>query len=57
MMERIREKGLQMSVNGKGAAIVGPWFLGTYVAVQLGAANPSLARTITGWGFEAAWLA
>jgi hypothetical protein len=34
-----------------------PWFLGTYLAVGFGAANPSLTRTITGWAFEAAWLA
>jgi hypothetical protein len=44
-------------MNGKGLAIMWPWFLGTYLAVIFGAANPSPARTITGWVFEAAWLA
>jgi hypothetical protein len=43
--------------NAKGAAIIWPWFLGSYLAVQCGADNPSPARTITGWVFEAAWLA
>ena len=38
-------------------AIAWPWFFGTYLAVHFGAANPSLARTITGWVFEVAWLA
>src|SRR5690349_13225995 len=39
-------------------AIAWPWFFGTYVAVHVfGAANPSSARTITGWVFEAVWLA
>jgi hypothetical protein len=38
-------------------AFAWPWFFGTYLAVQFGAVNPSLARTITGWVFEAAWLA
>jgi HJR/Mrr/RecB family endonuclease len=38
-------------------AIAWPWFLGTYLAVKFGAANPSLARTITGWVLEAAYLA
>jgi Restriction endonuclease len=38
-------------------AIAWPYFLGTYLAVRFGADNPSPARTITGWVFEAAWLA
>jgi ribosomal protein S27E len=42
---------------GKGVVGVWPWYVGTYLAVQFGAANPSLARTITGWVFEAPWLA
>jgi hypothetical protein len=50
-----------MPANLKGAFIMGffvwPWFFGTYLAVQFGAANPSLARTITGWVFEAPWIA
>ena len=41
----------------KWAFFASPWSLGTYLAVQFGAANPSLARTITGWVFEAPWLA
>lgn len=43
-------------LHSKDAILVWPWFLGTYLAVQFGAANPSLARTITGWVFEATWL-
>jgi ribosomal protein S27E len=44
---------------GKGvvAVVIGPWYVGSYLAVQFGAANPSPARTMTGWVFEAAWLA
>jgi ABC-type branched-subunit amino acid transport system permease subunit len=38
-------------------AFAWPWFLGTYLAVQFGATNPSLTRTITGSAFEAPWLA
>lgn len=33
-----------------------PWYVGAYLAVQFGAAEPSLARTITGWVFEVPWL-
>lgn len=33
-----------------------PYFLGTWVAVQFGADNPSTAREVTGWVFEALWL-
>ena len=43
--------------NAKGVIVVWPWYLGAYLAVQFGAANPSLARTITAWVFEAPWLA
>jgi hypothetical protein len=43
--------------NPKGVVVIGPWYVGAYLAVQFGAANPSPARTITGWVFEAAWLA
>ena len=46
-----------MAFNVKGAVIAWPWCVGTYLAVQFGSANPSLARTITGWVFEAPWLA
>lgn len=34
-----------------------PWFLGSYLAVRLGAHNPSVARTFVGWIFEIPWLA
>jgi HJR/Mrr/RecB family endonuclease len=37
-------------------AIAWPYFLGTFLAVQGGADNPSSARTITGWVFEVPWL-
>jgi hypothetical protein len=45
--------------NGKGmiALAIWPWYAGSYLAVHFGAANPSLGRTITGWVFEAPWLA
>ncbi len=33
-------------------AAISPYLLGTYVAVQLGAANPSTARSTTGWVLE-----
>jgi hypothetical protein len=38
----------QMEFNVKWAFSAWAWFLGTYLAVQFGAAHPSLARTITG---------
>jgi hypothetical protein len=41
----------------KGVVVAWPWYVGTYLAVEFGAAIPSLARTITGWVFEAPWLA
>jgi hypothetical protein len=34
-----------------------PYLLATYVAVQLGAGNPSTARTITAWVCEILWIA
>jgi hypothetical protein len=33
-----------------------PYWLGTYVAVKLGSANPSMQRSVIGWIFEVAWL-
>lgn len=33
-----------------------PYFLGTWLAVQLGADNPSTARSVTGWVLEVMWL-
>jgi hypothetical protein len=29
-----------------------PYLLATYIAVKLGAPNPSTARSVVGWGFE-----
>ncbi len=37
-------------------AVAWPYLLGTWIAVQLGADNPSMARSVTGWFFEALWL-
>ncbi len=37
-------------------AVAWPYFLGTWIAVQSGAGNPSTARAVTGWVFEALWL-
>jgi hypothetical protein len=37
-------------------AVAWPYFLGTYIAVAMGADNPSTARTAIGWVFEAAYL-
>lgn len=34
-----------------------PYFLGTWLAVQFGADNPSTAREVTGWVLEAIWIA
>lgn len=42
-----------------GAAVLTlawPWLLGSWVAVQFGAANPSTTRTVVGWVFELPWL-
>jgi hypothetical protein len=33
-----------------------PYLLGTYLAVQLGAGNPSTARSIVGWFFEVLYV-
>jgi hypothetical protein len=33
-----------------------PYFLGTWLAVQMGADNPSTARSVTGWFLEVLWL-
>ena len=38
-------------------ALAWPWFLGTYIAVAAGAANPSPARTAVGVIFELPWIA
>jgi len=37
-------------------AIAWPYLLGTWLAVQAGAENPSTERSVTGWVFEAIWL-
>jgi len=37
-------------------AVAWPYFLGTWLAVQLGADNPSTARSVTGWVLEGLWL-
>ncbi|NKY87758.1 hypothetical protein [Nocardia veterana] len=34
-----------------------PYLLGTWLIVQAGAHNPSTARTLMGWTFEAPYLA
>ena len=38
-------------------AIAWPYLLGTWLAVQLGAGNPSTARSVVGWILESLWLA
>jgi hypothetical protein len=37
--------------------VAGPYLFGTYVAVGLGAGNPSTARSVVGWIFEILWIA
>ncbi len=37
-------------------AVAWPYLLGTWMAVQLGADNPSTARSVTGWVLEVLWL-
>ena len=37
-------------------AVAWPYLLGTWLAVQLGAGNPSTARSVTGWFLEVLWL-
>lgn len=39
------------------AVLAWPWWLGTWLAVQLGADNPSPVRSVVGWLFELPWLA
>lgn len=34
-----------------------PYLLGTYIAVQLGAGDPSTARAVVGWFFEVLYIA
>jgi hypothetical protein len=36
--------------------IAWPYYLGTWLAVQFGADNPSTARDVTGWVLEVLWL-
>lgn len=38
-------------------AVAWPYLLGTYLAVHMGAGNPSTARSVVGWIFEVLWLA
>ena len=38
------------------AVVAWPYFVGTWLAVQLGADNPSTARSVTGWLLEVLWL-
>lgn len=38
-----------------GLMALWPYFLGTWLAVEFGAGNPSTARTVVGWVFEAPW--
>lgn len=37
-------------------AVAWPYYLGTWLAVQYGADNPSTARSVTGWALEVLWL-
>ncbi|MEV5650212.1 hypothetical protein AB0L57_18350 [Nocardia sp. NPDC052254] len=37
-------------------AVAWPFLLGTWIAVQFGAANPSTARSVVGWVLEVPWL-
>ena len=37
-------------------AVAWPYFLGTWLAVEYGADNPSTARSVTGWVLEVLWL-
>ncbi len=37
-------------------AVAWPYLLGTWLAVQAGADNPSTARSVTGWFLEVLWL-
>jgi hypothetical protein len=46
-----------MPINAKALMLLWPWFFGTHVAVQCGADNPSLVRTVAGAVFEAPWVA
>ena len=37
-------------------AVAWPYFLGTWLAVEYGAGNPSTARSVIGWVLEVLWL-
>ena len=63
----IPSMGAKKSDDGKGlawaillfllfVAVAWPYFVGTWLAVQLGADNPSTARSVTGWFLEVLWL-
>lgn len=47
--------GLLVAVGIFAMVAFWPYFLGTWVAVQFGAGNPSTARNVVGWVFEAPW--
>ena len=38
-------------------AVAWPWLLGSWIAVQAGAPNPSTARSVVAWIFEVAYIA
>lgn len=63
----IRRMGAKKSDDGTSIVVVmlfcvgflilaWPYLLGTWLAVQLGADNPSTARSVVGWVFESLWL-
>lgn len=48
--------GLLVVLTVYAVLILWPFWLGTWIAEELGAADPSSARTITGWAFEIAYI-
>ncbi|MEO9330501.1 hypothetical protein [Gordonia aurantiaca] len=48
--------GVAMLLFAAFCVIAWPYYLGTWIAVEAGADNPSTARSVTGWVFESLWL-
>jgi len=49
--------GFALVAVGIFLVVAWPYLLGTFLAVQVGADNPSVARTVVGWIFEILYLA
>jgi lysylphosphatidylglycerol synthetase-like protein (DUF2156 family) len=48
--------GFAIVAIGLFLVVAWPYLLGTFLAVQMGAGNPSAARTVLGWIFEIVYI-